>query len=125
MKASADPFAVLGIAPTLDAAIVKRAYFEELKRHPPHVDPAAFRRVRDAYEALSGADRLHAAYGAAPLDVERELQLLRATLDPPLAQARREGLRAANAAAGPRRLVEAFSRLTLAEARRRLGDPGS
>lgn len=114
------PFTVLGIAPTLDAAAVKRAYFEALKRHPPHADPTGFRRIRDAYEALSGSERLRAAYGAAPLDLERELQVLRDQLDAPLAQARAEGLRAANAAAGTKRLVATFSRVSLAEARRRL-----
>ena len=34
------PFAVLGIAPTLDLGAVKRAYFAALPRHPPHADPA-------------------------------------------------------------------------------------
>ena len=119
-KPEDHPFTVLGLAPTLDAAAVKRAYFEALKRHAPHADLAGFRRVRDAYEALSGPERLRAAYGAAPLDMDRELQVLRDQLDAPLSQARLEGLRAANAAAGTRRFVETFSRLSLAEARRRL-----
>lgn len=62
--AERDPFAVLGIAPTLDPAVVKRGYFAALTRHPPHVDPEGFRRIREAYEVLRG-DGLRAAHLAA------------------------------------------------------------
>jgi hypothetical protein len=48
-----NPFAVLELEPTTDINAVKRAYFAALRRHPPHVDAAAFQRVRAAYEALS------------------------------------------------------------------------
>lgn len=64
--ASLDPFAVLGLAPTLDAAMVKRAYFAALARHPPHADPEGFRRIRAAYEALRG-EGLRAAHLRAPI----------------------------------------------------------
>ena len=63
-----NPFAVLGIAATLDPAEVKRAYFTALPRHPPHADPQGFRRIRDAYEALQG-EGLRAAHLRAPLSV--------------------------------------------------------
>jgi curved DNA-binding protein CbpA len=71
MKPSAEPFAVLGLAPTLDAAAVKRAYFAALARHPPHQDAEGFQRVRRAYEALASPGALAAAYLASPLDVRK------------------------------------------------------
>lgn len=57
-----DGFAVLGIAPTLDAVALKRAYFEALKRSPPHRDAEAFKRLRRAYEELSAPGGLEAAF---------------------------------------------------------------
>jgi curved DNA-binding protein CbpA len=71
MKAPADPFAVLGVAPTLDAAAVKRAYFTALARHPPHQDAEGFQRVRGAYEALSSPGALAAAYLASSMNVRK------------------------------------------------------
>lgn len=50
-----NPFDVLGLsdaAPT--RADVRRAYAARLRVHPPDRDPAGFRRIRDAYEALAG-----------------------------------------------------------------------
>jgi hypothetical protein len=70
---NADPFTTLGLAPTLDAGAVKQAYFAAVKRNPPHVDAAAFRRVRSAYESLSDRARLMAAYCRAPIDAEAGL----------------------------------------------------
>lgn len=66
-----DPFAVLGLAPTLDAAAVKRAYFAALARHPPHQDAEGFQRVRAAYEKLSSAGALAAAYLASSINVRK------------------------------------------------------
>ncbi len=57
-----DPFAVLGIAPTLDLGAVKRAYFAALPRHPPHADPAGFARLRAAYDALQSPERAGLAH---------------------------------------------------------------
>lgn len=70
MKTPDGPFAVLGLAPTLDVATVKRAYFAALARHPPHQDAEGFQRVRSAYEALSSPGALAAAYLASPMNVQ-------------------------------------------------------
>jgi len=48
----ADPYAVLGLAPTADLDEIKRAYFAQVRLHPPEHDPAAFKRIRAAYEQL-------------------------------------------------------------------------
>lgn len=47
--------AVLGLDPAAarDPRAVKRAYATLLKRHRPDQDPEGFRRIRDAYEALT------------------------------------------------------------------------
>ena len=34
-----SPFAVLDLPATPDASAVKRAYFAQLAKHPPHADP--------------------------------------------------------------------------------------
>ena len=64
-----DPFAVLGIAPTLDLGAVKRAYFAALPRHPPHADPAGFARLRAAYDALQSPSARASLTLSAPLDL--------------------------------------------------------
>jgi len=85
---SSDPFAILGIAPTCDRGVVKRAYFEAVKRTPPHGDATAFRRLRSAYEALSSPRGLANAWLCAPLDSDHELQRWDARFAPRLADAR-------------------------------------
>lgn len=73
-----NPYAVLELAPTRDIAVVKRAYFATLTKHPPQTDPEGFRRVRDAYELLLNPAALAAAFSSAPLDIaaiERDLAL--------------------------------------------------
>jgi len=43
----------LGLGPTeQDPAVIKQAYRRAVAKHPPDLDPDAFRRVRDAYEVL-------------------------------------------------------------------------
>lgn len=116
---SENPFTVLGTAPTLDAAVVKRAWFAALQRHPPHSDPEGFRRIRDAYEALTGPGRLEVAWANAPVDVDAELAAFAVRFDAGLAKAREAGARAAAVDACARRLIDTFSRLSLAEARAR------
>ncbi|MBL9087323.1 MAG: hypothetical protein JNM10_09285 [Planctomycetia bacterium] len=52
-----NPFEVLGLTEgPFTRAAVRRAYAAALRRHPPETDPAGFRSVRDAYEALSRLD---------------------------------------------------------------------
>jgi hypothetical protein len=65
-----DPFAVLGIAPTMDYAAIKQAYFKRLPEHPPHADPMGFARLRAAYDALRSATTRTAVVLAAPLDLD-------------------------------------------------------
>lgn len=110
-----DPFAVLGITPTLEGARVKRAYFARLAQHPPHADPEGFRRLRGAYEALQQSGGLVAAFFAAPVTAGAAAERYR-DLDEALAaiQARRRAATAARAAG--QRFVDAMSRLTWEEA---------
>lgn len=63
-----NPFDVLGIAPTLRADVIKRAYFTLLARHPPHADPVGFARLRAAYDALGTPAARTAFVLSAPLD---------------------------------------------------------
>jgi hypothetical protein len=63
-----DPFAILGIEPTLDRHAVKLAYFAAIRRTPPHADPEGFKRIRGAYEELSDESRLRRACLRAPLE---------------------------------------------------------
>ena len=43
----------LGLGPAeQDPAVIKQAYRRAVAKHPPDVDPDAFRRIRDAYELL-------------------------------------------------------------------------
>jgi hypothetical protein len=45
---------------------VKRSYFAQLQKHPPHTDPEGFRRLRAAYETLIAARGLASAFVDAP-----------------------------------------------------------
>jgi curved DNA-binding protein CbpA len=45
--------AALGLGPAeQDPAVIKQAYRRAVAKHPPDLEPDAFRRVRDAYELL-------------------------------------------------------------------------
>lgn len=48
-----DPWSELGLSPGASADDVRARYVELVKRHPPDRDPAAFERIRDAFEAAS------------------------------------------------------------------------
>jgi hypothetical protein len=106
-----SPFAVLEIAPTLDPARVKLAYFAVLAKHPPHADPQGFRAIRDAYESLQG-DGLRAAHLAAPLDLPAEAAALGVELGVTRAQAV-ERARSAGMASATISAFEALLRLEL------------
>jgi hypothetical protein len=69
-----NPFGILQLAPTLDRAAVKRAYFAQLAQHSPHQDPEGFRRIRAAYEALTAPGALEVAFLTSPIDVAAEIQ---------------------------------------------------
>ncbi len=68
-----NPFAEIGIAPTLDMAEIKRAYFKALSTRAPQNNPEGFQLLRQAYERLSQPGGLSAAFLSSPVDVSREL----------------------------------------------------
>lgn len=52
-----DPYVVLGIPRDADHETIKRAYFEQVRAHPPETDPDQFKRIRAAYEKLRTPER--------------------------------------------------------------------
>ena len=46
-----NPWAILGVAPDVSEADLRRAYTAQLKLSRPEDDPVAFQRLRDAYES--------------------------------------------------------------------------
>jgi curved DNA-binding protein CbpA len=113
-----DPFRALGLAPTLHALAIRRAYFAAVQRVPPHIDPAGFRRVRTAYEMLSTAEGRSAALALAPVDATEELSALRARFDARLADAADQARAASHVHAVARRFADHLSGLTWHEAQR-------
>lgn len=111
-----DPFSVLEIAPTLDQARVKRAYFSELQKHPPHTDPEGFRRLRTAYEALTRPGALPLAFISAPFDVAAELDAWHSQWDEPTRLATDHVLRVNQDSQAIRSFVTTTSRLRFDEA---------
>lgn len=106
----ASPFAVLALSPTLDRAAVKRAYFAKLVLHPPHTDADAFRKLRDAYEALTAPGGLERAYAVAPIDIWLRLEQARARFDVALAEASRHAHQSDDARRQVKRFVEVVCR---------------
>lgn len=51
-EAYSDPYEVLQIERTADAAMIKQAYFALVRTYPPERDPAMFKRIRAAYEQV-------------------------------------------------------------------------
>ena len=49
---ASDPYAVLGLAPSALPDEIKRAYFAQVRAHPPEREPAQFKEIRAAYERL-------------------------------------------------------------------------
>jgi len=47
-----DPREILGVAPNAGDEEIRAAYLKKVKEHPPERSPAAFERIRDAYEVL-------------------------------------------------------------------------
>jgi DnaJ-domain-containing protein 1 len=47
-----DPREILGIAPNATDAEIRAAYLRKVGENPPDRSPAAFERIRDAYEIL-------------------------------------------------------------------------
>ncbi|MGQ9793530.1 MAG: J domain-containing protein [Anaerolineae bacterium] len=47
-----DPYQVLGLNPDASPEEVRRAYFQQVRAHPPERDPETFKAIRAAYEQL-------------------------------------------------------------------------
>jgi hypothetical protein len=53
MKMSAEQARqLLGVSDDAAAELIRAAYLEQVRRHPPDRDPEQFERIRDAYELL-------------------------------------------------------------------------
>ena len=115
MTADVDPYAILGLAPTLDAGKIKRAYFAAIAKSPPHVDAEAFRRVRQAYETLLAEDRRARAFLAAPIDEASELAAFDARWAARLAAAPSEAHPGSDSRDAVRRFIDRIARHELAE----------
>ena len=116
-----SPFAILGIAPTLDLATIKRAYFTALAKHPPHRDPDGFKRIRSAYEALGSRGEAASYVLRSAVDVEAELAILRGRHDAALARAGQASAASRADTARVARFTEGLARLDLEEALARFG----
>jgi DnaJ-domain-containing protein 1 len=73
IAAHEDPHETLGVAPNAGDEEIRSAYLRKVKENPPDRSPAAFERIRDAYEILRDPRR-RALY-----------MLLSANLEAPLA----------------------------------------
>ena len=118
---AASPFAVLGLAPTLDLAAIKRAYFALLAKHPPHQDQEGFRRIRAAYEALGSLGQAAAVVLRHAPDPARELRVYRERHDAALASAQAVAAAQAEKAGASTRFTEGLMRLDLASLLARFG----
>lgn len=54
-----NPYVVLAVPETASDDVIKKAYLEKVRAHPPERDPEQFQVIRSAYESIrSQADRL-------------------------------------------------------------------
>jgi curved DNA-binding protein CbpA len=111
-----SPFAILGIAPTLDLGAIKRAYFAALMKHPPHSDPDGFKRIRAAYESLGSRGEVASVLLRSAIDEEAELSILRERHDAALASARQAVAASASNAARVARFTEGLAHSSFEEA---------
>jgi curved DNA-binding protein CbpA len=111
-----SPFVTLGIAPTLDVAAIKRAYFVALAKHPPHSDPDGFKRIRTAYEALGARGGAASYLLRSAIDVEAELAAYRERYDAALAEAGQASAASATDSVRATCFTEGLARLELEEA---------
>ena len=51
-----DPYSLLGLERTATEAEIKKAYFAQVRAYPPERDPARFKQIRAAYEALRDSE---------------------------------------------------------------------
>ena len=52
-----DPYAELGLAPTVPDPEIRRAYFALVRTCGPEQDPGRFKRIRAAYEQLASPEK--------------------------------------------------------------------
>lgn len=52
-----DPYSVLGLKQGASHAEIRRAYFRQVREHPPETDPETFKAIRAAYEQLRSAEQ--------------------------------------------------------------------
>lgn len=59
-----NPFATLGIAPTVDLTIIKRAWRSKAHLHHPdkHGDPEKFKECLSAYQRIDTEEKAHREY---------------------------------------------------------------
>jgi len=50
-----DPYKVLGLKRGASHEEIRRAYFRQVREHPPETDPEGFKALRAAYEQLRSA----------------------------------------------------------------------
>jgi curved DNA-binding protein CbpA len=86
VSAVESPYQVLGVSREASEAEIKRAYFNQVREHPPERDPEGFKRIRAAYEKLrSGTER--AETDLFTIDVQPAgldpAALLRSEVEPP------------------------------------------
>ncbi len=57
MKEILDPYRVLDLERGASHDEIRRAYFRQVREHPPETDPEAFKAIRAAYEQLRSDER--------------------------------------------------------------------
>ena len=111
-----DPFAQLGLQPTLDINAIKRAYFSRLSNAPPQARGGVeFRALRTAYEALSTRETRLLAFLRAPPSAE-ERQAFERAHGERLAATRKVAAAAATTKERLERFIQIYSSSSLDEA---------
>jgi curved DNA-binding protein CbpA len=54
---SGNPYSVLGLERGASHQEVRRAYFRQVREHPPETDPEGFKTIRAAYEQLRSTEQ--------------------------------------------------------------------
>jgi len=57
MTKPGDPYAVLGLKRGSSHDEIRRAYFRQVREHPPETDPEGFKTLRAAYAQLRNAEQ--------------------------------------------------------------------
>jgi len=67
-----NPFIVLGVPDTADDETIKKAYLQQVRKHPPEREPQQFQAIRSAFESIkTQRDRLrYQLFNPGTADVE-------------------------------------------------------